>query len=78
MNVVAMEKPRAFAVWFRDLHRWDVAFFQQLKWRWPDEIVRAVDDAAALQLLGRQRHVGRTHMVATPRWAHIWAFLMMS
>ena len=32
-------------MWFRDLLRWDVAFFQQLKWRWPDSIIRPVGEA---------------------------------
>jgi len=45
MSAVAPARPRAFVVWFRDTLRWDVAFFQQLKWEWPDDIIRPVGDA---------------------------------
>lgn len=30
-------RPRAFAVWFKDLKRWDVTFFQGVTWSWPPE-----------------------------------------
>jgi hypothetical protein len=51
MNAVTLTRPRAFAVRWRDTIRWDVAFFQQLKWRWPEEIIRPVGDAADVEAM---------------------------
>jgi type I restriction enzyme S subunit len=31
--------PRAFVVWFRDLHRWSVGSFVEMGWRWPTETI---------------------------------------
>ena len=45
MSAVASARPRAFVVWFRDTVRWDVPFLQQLKWRWPESVIRPVRDA---------------------------------
>jgi restriction endonuclease S subunit len=45
MSAIIRLSPRAFVVWWKDAPRWDVAYFQQLKWEWPDEIIRPVGDA---------------------------------
>lgn len=45
MNAVVADRPRAFVAWFRDTLRWDVAFFQQVNWRWPEGVIRPVGDA---------------------------------
>jgi type I restriction enzyme, S subunit len=34
MTVQAQTMPRALAVWFKDLHRWDYGFFRTLTWAW--------------------------------------------
>jgi len=35
---------RAFSVRFSELVRWDVAFFRQVKWRWPDADIRPLGE----------------------------------
>jgi len=40
MSTAARISPKAFVVWWRDLHRWSVGSFAQTDWRWPDDIVR--------------------------------------
>ena len=37
--------PRAFAVRFKELLRWDVSFFRGVSWRWPKEYIRPLQDA---------------------------------
>lgn len=32
--------PKAFAVPFADLERWDYTFFRQIRWGWPDAVMR--------------------------------------
>ena len=49
MNAIVRLSPRAFVVWWRNAPRWDVAQFQQLKWQWPDEIIRPVGEAIIRQ-----------------------------
>lgn len=41
----APERPRAFAVWFRDLHVWSVGSFFRAAWKWPRECVRPLSAA---------------------------------
>lgn len=41
----AMDSPRAFAVWFKDLERWSVGSFVSLDWRWPKGTIRPLADA---------------------------------
>jgi len=43
--------PRAFAVKFSDLLRWDVAFFRQVKWRWPERTIRPLGEAVVRRRL---------------------------
>lgn len=35
----ATANPKAFAVWFKDLARWDVAYFRRIQWSWPEHIL---------------------------------------
>ena len=39
MTVTTQEFPKAFAVWFKDLERWDVSSFQQIAWHWAKEVM---------------------------------------
>ena len=39
MTAVAQEFPKAFAVLFKDLERWDVSSFQQITWHWAKEVM---------------------------------------
>ena len=41
----ATANPRAFAVWFKDLDRWDVAYFRRVAWAWPASILRPLGEA---------------------------------
>ncbi len=54
--------PRAFVVQFRDLSRWDVAFFQQLDWRWPEETIRPVGDAVVRRRIEVDASADRTYL----------------
>lgn len=42
MSTGAHPLPRAFTVGFRELLRWDVAFFRQVKWRWPEATIQPI------------------------------------
>jgi type I restriction enzyme S subunit len=33
-----MKHPRAFAVWFEELDRWDTTFFRGVRWNWPEDV----------------------------------------
>jgi type I restriction enzyme, S subunit len=34
--------PRAFAVWFKDLDRWDASSFHGIKWHWPSQVMTPI------------------------------------
>jgi hypothetical protein len=53
MNSVVPARPRAFAVWFRDLHRWSIGSFIETGWRWPAEIARRKSDDQARAVAAR-------------------------
>lgn len=50
MTAATMQRPRAFVVWFRDLHRWSVGSFIETGWRWPADVIRPLRDALARKL----------------------------
>jgi len=37
--------PKAFAVWFKDMERWNVGSFTALDWRWPRKMIRPLSEA---------------------------------
>ena len=37
--------PRAFAVWWKDLHRWSVKSFQSSHWQWPPSAIKKLTSA---------------------------------
>jgi len=39
MTLDTIEFPRAFAVWFRDLDRWDAPSFHRVTWHWPKSVM---------------------------------------
>jgi type I restriction enzyme, S subunit len=39
MRMEIQEFPKAFAVWFKDLDRWDVSSFHQISWHWQKEVM---------------------------------------
>jgi type I restriction enzyme, S subunit len=41
--------PRAFAVWFRDLGRWDASSFHRIKWHWPESVMAPIGSALRLR-----------------------------
>ncbi|HHT9145286.1 MAG: restriction endonuclease subunit S [Candidatus Brocadiaceae bacterium] len=34
--------PKAFAVWFKDLRRWDPASFHEIAWHWPKDVMQPI------------------------------------
>src|SRR5258708_22185115 len=45
MSATVRATPRAFGVWFKDLHRWSVSSFVETGWRWPAETIRPLSAA---------------------------------
>lgn len=45
MTTAATARPRAFAVWFKDLARWNPGSFVQSDWRWPKEFIKPLSVA---------------------------------
>jgi type I restriction enzyme S subunit len=41
----ATANPRAFAVWFKDLDRWSVSSFFEVRWKWPAAVVKPLSTA---------------------------------
>jgi len=39
MTATTLAQSRAFAVWWKDLNRWDYGFFRSLAWAWPKEML---------------------------------------
>jgi type I restriction enzyme S subunit len=39
MTADTLAFPRAFAVWFRELSRWDASSFHRIKWHWPNRVM---------------------------------------
>jgi type I restriction enzyme S subunit len=56
MNEVAQTFPKAFAVWFKDLERWDPASFQGITWHWSEEIMTPISEV----LRARKEKVDRS------------------
>jgi hypothetical protein len=38
-------RPKAFAVWFKELERWNVSSFFRIWWKWPSVLIRPLSDA---------------------------------
>jgi hypothetical protein len=55
MSAVAMERPRAFVVWFRDLHRWSVGSFIETDWQWPADTIRPLSAALTRKSIDADR-----------------------
>jgi type I restriction enzyme S subunit len=49
MTADALEFPRAFAVWFKDLSRWDASSFHRIKWHWPKQVMAPIGSALRLR-----------------------------
>jgi hypothetical protein len=45
MTSLETTNPRAFAIWFKDLHVWSVGSFFRLDWRWPTEYIKPLSSA---------------------------------
>jgi type I restriction enzyme, S subunit len=56
MTSDTIEYPRAFAVWFKDLGRWDASSFHRIKWHWPERVMVPIGSALRL----RKEHVDKT------------------
>ncbi len=42
MSEVTSAFPRAFAVWFKDIERWDPVSFHGIRWHWPPEVMKLI------------------------------------
>lgn len=42
MTTAATLRPRAFAVWFKDLDRWDPSSFHDIAWHWPNHDMKLI------------------------------------
>lgn len=42
MTADGLEFPRAFAIWFKDLSRWDPSSFHRIKWHWPSRVMAPI------------------------------------
>lgn len=42
MKANAVEFPRAIAVWFKDLDRWDPPSFHRITWHWPHHVMKPI------------------------------------
>lgn len=49
MTVDAAIFPRAFAVWFKDLERWDAPSFHRISWHWPRQVMTPIGTALRLR-----------------------------
>jgi type I restriction enzyme S subunit len=49
MTADTIEFPRAFAVWFKDLGRWDASSFHRIKWHWPQRVMAPIGSALRLR-----------------------------
>jgi type I restriction enzyme S subunit len=49
MTAASAVFPKAFAVWFKDLERWDVSSFQKISWHWPREIMTPIGSVLRLR-----------------------------
>lgn len=49
MTMDTIEFPRAFAVWFKDLGRWDASSFHRIKWHWPQLVMAPIGSALRLR-----------------------------
>jgi type I restriction enzyme, S subunit len=49
MTAASVVFPKAFAVWFKDLERWDVSSFQKISWHWPREIMTPIGSVLRLR-----------------------------
>jgi type I restriction enzyme S subunit len=49
MTADRIEYPKAFAVWFKDLGRWDASSFHRIRWHWPDHVMAPIVSALRLR-----------------------------
>ena len=42
MTANSTEFPRVFAVWFKDLSRWDASSFHRIQWHWPNRVMAPI------------------------------------
>lgn len=49
MTADTAEFPRAFAVWFEDLERWDPSSFHRIQWNWPQRVMVPIGSALRLR-----------------------------
>jgi len=59
MTDINQISPRAFAVWFKDLERWDPSSFHRIVWHWPKEVMVAI--GSVLQI--RKEKVDRSQYI---------------
>lgn len=58
MTTASTSRQRAFAVWFKDLDRWNPGSFVQSDWRWSKEFIKPLSTAL------KARHLAVTNKQA--------------
>lgn len=56
MTSVVQEFPKAFAIWFKNLIRWDPSSFHEIRWHWPKEVMTPIGNVLKI----RKEKVDRT------------------
>jgi hypothetical protein len=64
MTMAATVRPRAFAVWFKDLVRWNPGSFVQSDWRWPKEFIKPL--SVALKVRRIEANIDHVDFSAMP------------
>ncbi len=49
MSANQVEYPKVFAVWFKNLDRWDAPSFHRIKWHWPESVMAPIGSALRLR-----------------------------
>ena len=49
MTLDTIEFPKAFAVWFKDLGRWDASSFHRIKWHWSKRVMAPIGSVLRLR-----------------------------
>lgn len=60
--------PKAFAVWFKDLHLWSVGSFMRADWQWPASDVRPLSSVLKRKLITADKSQAEKLQLATLRF----------
>src|SRR4030067_2230280 len=49
MTTTVQEFPKAFAIWFKNLIRWDPSSFHEISWHWPKEVMTPIGNVLKIR-----------------------------